>query len=122
MHPPQLSRPRRAARAPVRLGQQSQGQDENAPAAAGGSRVAVAPGKAVLAGKQAVVSAQPAGKVALQTQQPTQAARRAFGDVSNAQGAALRVRLGSFAQLGSAGLRALRVGGPAACCVAHTLI
>ncbi|GAA5908843.1 hypothetical protein JCM8208_005598 [Rhodotorula glutinis] len=92
MHPPQLSRPRRAARAPVRLGQ---GQDENAPAAAGGSRVgaAVAPGKAVLAGKQAVVTTAPAGKVALQTQQATQGARRAFGDVSNAQGAALRVHV-----------------------------
>ncbi|BGP51841.1 B-type cyclin [Rhodotorula kratochvilovae] len=84
-----LTRPRRASRAPVRLG-----QDENAPAASGVPRAAsaavAAPGKAVLAGKQVVA---PAGKAALQTQTGTQPARRAFGDVSNAQGAALRVHV-----------------------------
>ncbi|GAA6054670.1 hypothetical protein JCM3770_006379 [Rhodotorula araucariae] len=85
---PKLTRPRRASRAPVRLG-----QDENAVAALGVPRAATAPGKAVLAGKQAVTVAAPVGKATLQTQQGTQGTRRAFGDVSNAQGAALRVHV-----------------------------
>lgn len=84
----QLARPRRASRAPVRLGQ----QDENAAAA-----VPRAAGKAaVLAGKPALAQGPAQGKVVLQQQQQQQAVgaqRKAFGDVSNAQGQGVRVRL-----------------------------
>ncbi|GAA6006697.1 uncharacterized protein JCM10292_003457, partial [Rhodotorula paludigena] len=86
---PKLARPRRASRAPVRLGQQ---QDENAAAA-----VPRPVGKAaVLAGKPALAQGPAQGKVVLQQQQQQQvvgAQRKAFGDVSNAQGQGVRAHV-----------------------------
>ncbi|BGP35517.1 B-type cyclin [Rhodotorula toruloides] len=83
---PKLARPRRASRAPVRLG--GGAGDENAPSAVSGAvpRAALA-GKAVVApiGKQAVQQVKGVQVATSQVAQGAQA-RRAFGDVSNAGG------------------------------------
>lgn len=82
----QLARPRRASRAPVRLG--AGAGDENAPSAVSAAipRAALA-GKAVVApvGKQAVQQVKGVQVATSQVAQGVQA-RRAFGDVSNAGG------------------------------------
>lgn len=96
---PQLARPRRASRAPVRFG--AGAGDENAPSAASAAvpRAALA-GKAVVApvGKQAVQQVKGVQVAPAQGVQAPQA-RRAFGDVSNAGG---RVSLGSAPREGHA--------------------